>query len=189
MWFDMSPNLSSPWREFLNELDGVLTEPVELHCIGGFAIVAAYGLARSTNDLDYFSLVPCNRVHDLQGIAGEGSALARKHKVQVHHASVATVPESYEERLTEPFPGRFENLRLFVLDPYDIVLSKLSRNEERDRQDVEYLAKTQHLDHQVLRERYENELRPLLIGPVSRHDKTLEFWVEAYFGESPRSRL
>lgn len=177
----MPADLPSPWKEFLEELDGLLPEPIELHCIGGFAVVAAHGLPRSTNDLDYFSLEPYNRARDLQRIAGECSPLARKHKVHVHHAAVATVPESYEERLTELFPGRFKNLRLFVLDPYDIVLSKLSRNEERDRQDVDYLVKTQHLDANVLRERYEKELRTSLIGPPERHDRTLSFWLEAYF--------
>ena len=74
----MSPNLPSPWKEFLEKLDGLLPEPIELHCIGGFAVVAAYGLPRSTNDLDYFSLEPCNLGHTLHEIAGEGSALAHK---------------------------------------------------------------------------------------------------------------
>ncbi|MBZ5539836.1 MAG: hypothetical protein LAN61_04860 [Acidobacteriia bacterium] len=166
---------------FLEELDGLLSEPFEFHCIGGFAIVAAYGLPRSTNDLDYFSLVPYNRARDLQEIAGEGSPLARKYKVHVQHAAVASVPESYEERMKELFPERFKNMRLFVLDPYDLVLSKISRNGPRDREDVEYLAKTLHLDQEVLRERYAMELRPALTGSLDWHDKTLEFWVEAYF--------
>lgn len=177
----MSPDLVAPWKDFLKELDNLLDEPFELHCIGGFAVVAAYGLPRSTNDLDYFTLVPCNRAPDLERLAGEGSALARKYKVHVHHAGVASIPENYAERMTELFPGRFKNLRFFVLDPYDIVLSKLSRNVERDRQDVEYLAKTRRLDPRILRERYEKELRAILIGPVSRHDATLNFWLEAYF--------
>jgi hypothetical protein len=30
--------LPSPWKEFLAELDGILHEPLELHCIGGFDI-------------------------------------------------------------------------------------------------------------------------------------------------------
>ncbi len=179
----MSPDPPSPWKEFLGELDALLDEPIKLHCIGGFAVVAAYGLPRSTNDLDYYSLVPCNRVRDLERIAGEGSALARKYKVHVHHAAVATVPESYDKRMTELFPERFKHIRLFVLDPYDLVLSKISRNVERDRQDVEFLAKTKHLDAVILRERYEKELRPILIGPPSWHDATLEFWMEAYFAK------
>jgi hypothetical protein len=124
----------------LLELDALLDEPVELHCIGEFAIVAAYGLKRSTNDLDYFTLVAYNRLPDLEKLAGEGSRLASKYEVHVHHAGVAAPPENYQERMKELFPGRFKNIRLYVLDPYDLVLSKSSRNVERDREDVAFLA-------------------------------------------------
>jgi hypothetical protein len=129
-------------------------------------------------------LVPANRMRDLQEMAGEGSRLARKHKVHLHHAGVATRPESYQERMKGLLPGQFKNIRLFVLDPYDLVLSKLSRNIERDREDVKHLSRTLHLDPNVLRARYDAELKPYLIGPPGRHDATLEFWPEAYFGKS-----
>jgi Nucleotidyltransferase of unknown function (DUF6036) len=180
----MSRDFISPWAEFLQELDDLLDETIELHCIGGFAVVAAYGLPRSTNDLDYFLLVPVNRLSDLEQIAGEGSALARKHKVHVHHAAVATVPENYAERMKQLFPGHLKHILLSVLDPYDIVLSKLSRNVERDREDVQYLVKKSKLDAKILRERYEKELRVHLIGPPERHDATLDFWIEAYFSKT-----
>jgi Nucleotidyltransferase of unknown function (DUF6036) len=178
------PELREPWAAFLRELDGLLDEPVEFHCIGGFALVAAYGLPRSTNDLDYSSLTPCNRIKDIEQLAGEDSALARKHRVHAHYAGVACVPESYNERLTKLYPGgQFKNIRLYVLDPYDLVLSKISRNAARDREDVEYLARTQHLEPKTLRERYKTELRFALTGSPDYHDKTLEFWIEAYFSE------
>lgn len=180
----MSPDPPQPWKSFLRELDGLLNEPFQFHCIGGFAVVAAYSLSRSTNDLDYISLNPCDGIPELQRLAGEGSALAKKHNVFVHHVGVASVPENYDERLTELYAGRFKNILLFVLDPYDLVLSKLSRNAERDREDVKQLAKTQKLKPDVLRERYAKELRPILIGPVDRHDRTLEFWIEAYFSDA-----
>jgi hypothetical protein len=168
--------------KFLAELDGLLDEPIELHCIGGFAVVVGYGLLRATNDLDYTTLIPFNRINDLQRIAGEGSTLAKKHHVHVQRPAIEAMPEDYAERLTELFPGRFKNLRLFVPDPYDLVLSKLGRNIARDRQDVEYLAKSQHLDPEVARERYK-ELIPNLIGPQNRHDQTLAFWLEDYFAK------
>jgi Nucleotidyltransferase of unknown function (DUF6036) len=180
----MSLDLPQPWAAFLRELDGLLDEPSEFHCIDGFAVVVAYGLPRSTNDLDYVSLIPCNRIPDIQRLAGEGSPLARKHKVYVHQVGVACVPESYDERLTELYPGEFKNIRLYVLDPYDLALSKLSRNAERDREDVQYLARTQHLGPDILRERYATELRVALTGPLDYHDKTFEFWIEAYFPQS-----
>jgi len=91
------------------------------------------------------------------------------------------MPESYEDRLIELFAGRFKDIRLLVPAPYDLVLSKLTRNIERDRQDVEFLVKMRHLDPAVLKERYEKELRPSLIGAPDRHDNTLKFWIEAYF--------
>jgi hypothetical protein len=53
----MSPKLESPWKEFLEEFDSLLKKPVTFHCVR-FAVVAAYGLRRATNDLDYFTLEP-----------------------------------------------------------------------------------------------------------------------------------
>jgi hypothetical protein len=176
----MPTDIPAPWKGFLEKLDTLLEEPVRLDCIGGFAVVMGYGLPRATNDLDYRTLNPYNRVNDLQRIAGPASALAKEYGVYVQYTAVDSIPENYEDRLTELFPGHFKSLRLFIPDPYDLVLSKLSRNIERDRQDVEYLAKTQHLDPAVLRERYK-ELT--LIGPQARHDATLEFWLEAYFAK------
>ncbi len=177
----MSPDLPSPWKEFLDDLDFVLAEPFTLHCIGGFAAVVGYGLPRSTNDLDYRSLVPYNRILEFERVAGTGSILAQKHKVHVQRPGVESMPEDYEDRLTELSPGRFRNLRLFIPDPYDLALSKLSRNAGRDREDVAYLAKTCALDPRIFRERYTLELRPILIGDPRQHDQTLEFWIEAYF--------
>jgi uncharacterized nucleotidyltransferase DUF6036 len=187
MQFAMSPNLISPWREFLEELDSLLDETIELHCIGGFAVVSAYGLTRSTNDLDYVTLVPFNRVAALQELAGEGSPLARKHKVHIQHVGVATVPENYQERMRELYAGHFKNMRLFILDPYDLVLSKLSRNADRDREDTAYLAKTLNLNANILQQRYELEMKASLIGPPERHDNTLKFWIDAYFSNEDRT--
>jgi hypothetical protein len=184
MPYVMSPDLPSPWREFLGELDTLLDEPIQLHCVGGFAVVAGYGFSRVTNDIDYRALVPHNRIVDLQRIAGPDSDLARKHKVYLQYTGVDSIPENYEERLTELYAGRFKNIRLFVPDPYDLVLSKLSRNNGKDREDVQYLARTMHLDPIVLKERYENELKPNLIDPPSRDEETLKFWLEAYFANS-----
>ena len=47
-------------------------------------------------------------------------------------------------------------------DPYDYILSKVERNSSKDRDDADYLFRTQKLDSQTLRERYQQELRPYL---------------------------
>jgi hypothetical protein len=99
-----------------------------------------------------------------------------------HHAvTVATPPESYGERLVPMFPGAWAHLRLYALEAHDLALSKLERNFERDRDDVRQLARTGHLKPAILRERYYNELRPYLLAHQSRHDLTLQLWLEAYW--------
>lgn len=87
----MSRESASPWKEFLEELDSLLTESVKLHCVGGFAVVAAYGFPRSTNDLDYFSIEPYQCAAELENLAGQGTALARKHKLYLQRAGVASI--------------------------------------------------------------------------------------------------
>src|SRR5438552_16427628 len=99
------PELPSPWREFLLEVDDLLSEPIALHCLGGFVTTARYGLRRVTGDL-YFQ-----------------------------HVTVASLPDSYGDRLTELFPGQFRHLTLFALEPHDLALSKLARNSPVDRED------------------------------------------------------
>lgn len=178
----MSERLPSPWKEFLAELDDLLTEPLELHCIGGFVLTFFYGLPRTTGDIDYYTAIPANL--NLAEMAGEGSPLHRKHKVWLHRVAVANLPEDYETRLKEMASGQFRHLKLFVPDPYDCILSKLERASPKDRDDSDYLFRSQNLDAQVLRERYKNELRHSLIGNIDWHDKTLELWIEIF--EAPR---
>ena len=76
------------------------------------------------------------------------------------------------------FAKTFNHLRLFALDPYDLALSKIERNTQRDRDDVKHLARALPLDLNVLNDRYERELRPDLGNP-RREDLTLKLWIEA----------
>lgn len=177
----MSHDLPSPGREFLSEVDVQLAEAVVLHCHGGFVAALHYGLPRTTADLDYLEIAPRNAQDLIEKLGGQASLPTKKSGVYLQHFPLTSAPESYEERLTELFPGQFKYLRLFALDPYDLALSKLSRNTAVDREDVEYLARTIPLDPRVLRQRYQDELRPIMLGDLEVHDRTLEMWIEAYF--------
>jgi hypothetical protein len=150
-----------------------------MHRIGGFAVTLHYGLMRPTGDIDVFYVIPSTAMAWLAKTAGKGSELHRKHRVYVQVSAVATVPEDYASRLIEMFPGEFNNLRILVLDPYDLALSKLERNSEIDVEDVKHLARAAHFDFDLLADRYQRELRPFLKGPEARHDMTLKLWLEA----------
>jgi hypothetical protein len=181
----MPPERSStgpppPWDAFLEEVDARLSGPVELHCVGGFVLTTVYGVPRTTGDLDFTAAVPAHEAARLEELAGPGSRLAQKHKLYLRRVGVDGLPEAYQERLREVFPRRFRRLRLFALDPYDLALSKLTRNSAKDREDVNFLARTQALDPAVLRDRYQKELRPYLANQ-ERHDLTLQLWLEDFF--------
>jgi hypothetical protein len=154
---------------------------VTLHCLGGFVVAVRYGLARPTADLDYLEVIPSRHGPLLPGLAGPDSALARVHRLYLQHVTVASLPDRYDERLTPLWPGRFARLALLTLEPHDLALSKLARNSPIDREDVARLARAVPLDPALLRERYQRELRPIIIGDVARHDLTLALWLEAYF--------
>ena len=178
-----SPNPAAPdepWHSFLKDLDDQLTEETILHCMGGFAVVQAYGLARSTADIDVIAVLPYETTSQLVELAGTESALRVKHGIYLDVVTVASVPESYESRLSALYPGCWRHLRLFVLEAHDLALTKLERNFERDRGDVEHLARSGSLQASILQERYNEEMRPYVIGRVSWHDQTLQMWIEAF---------
>lgn len=51
-----------PWSAFLDELDQAISEPIELHCVGGFVVSLLYGLPRPTGDVDYVAAIPRYRI-------------------------------------------------------------------------------------------------------------------------------
>lgn len=171
-----SKGIPEPWRSFLRELDELANEETRLDCMGGFVVTQLYGSPRTTSDLDVMEVAPRGQLHRLEP-GRQGGPLHRKYKVYLDHVGVAKVPEDYEQRLTEMFAGIFRRLRLCALDPYDLALSKLERNIQRDRDDVKHLAHMVPLDLRVLQERYEKELRWQLGNP-EREDLTLRLWME-----------
>lgn len=169
--------LPDPWLSFLSELDDLLPESVRLHCIGGFVVRFFYGLMRMTGDIDYYASVP--RWINLDEIAGRGSLLEKKYKIYLQRVGVTNLPEDYEARLTEMFPGQFEKLHLFAPDPYDLILSKIERNSAKDREDATCLFQGLNLDTKILAERYDKELRAYL-GNEKRETETLKLWIAIF---------
>ncbi|HEY2462045.1 MAG TPA: DUF6036 family nucleotidyltransferase [Candidatus Acidoferrum sp.] len=166
-----------PWRSFLSDLDQAATRETRLDCMGGFVVTQQYGFSRTTADLDVLVIAPGEERERLVELGMQGGALHRKYKVYLDYVGVAKVPEDYESRLTEMYAGEYERLRICALDGYDLALSKLERNIQRDRDDVKHLARVVPFDLETLRERYEKELRWQL-GIPEREDLTLKLWIE-----------
>jgi hypothetical protein len=175
-----SERLAEPWFSFLSDIDRAATSEIMMDCIGGFAVSLHYGLGRATGDIDVINVAPPAAKKWLARAAGAGSALHRRHKVYLQIVTIAEVPLSYEDRLIPAFTGQFAQLRLFVLDPYDLVLSKMTRALDIDFEDAKALVRSMNLDLGVLERRYQEELRAYVIGAGARHDRTLKLWLEAF---------
>src|SRR5260370_11777084 len=176
--------IPEPWRSFLGELDQRATEETRMDCMGGFVVMVLYGSSRETSDLDVRVIPPQEQLTPRLEFGVQGGNLHKKYKVYLDYVGVAKVPENYEERLTEMFAGAFKHLRICALDPYDLALSKLERNIQRDRDDVKHLARSIPLDMEILKERYEKELRWQLGNP-EREELTLTLWIEMIEEDRP----
>ena len=140
-----------PWDSFLKELDAAVNSTLRLECIGGFVVTQLYGLNRPTADVDVIKLAPREAAETVMALGVRGGPLSKKHLIYVDRVAVAVVPENYEDRLVEMFPDAYQHLRLMDLDPYDLALSRLERNNQKDRDDVRFLARTVPFDLEVLR--------------------------------------
>ena len=169
-----------PWRSFFAEVDSSLSAKVQLHCCGGFVATQCYGVARTTNDVDFLGVVPYPS-GILTELAGKGSALHRRHKVYLEFVAVNTPPEDYEERLIPMFAGAWIHLELYALEAHDLALSKLERNFDKDRDDIKQLASAGHIKPNIINDRYYKEVRPNLLSRETEHDATLKMWLESYW--------
>ena len=169
----------SPWKEFLLALDAKMTEICTLPCFGGFAVTQEYGISRLTSDIDVLDVAPPRAVDFLIREGGLGSPLAIEHKVYLDIVGIANPPYEYESRLHPMYPGAFQHLRLMVMDPYDVALTKLKRDNDKDFQDVLHLAEKIPFDLELFEKRYIQELRDYTTGKAEDNDITFNRWMEA----------
>ena len=119
---------------------------------GGVRQCTAYRGARRI--LTTIAVVPQQAIVHLERIAGRDSALAKKHKVWLQFVGVADYPENYDSRLTT-LPLGLKKVTLRTFDPYDLMLSKLTRNSDKDMEDVRALAQKLNLKFDVLMRRFQ----------------------------------
>ena len=173
-------SVPEPWNGFLHEVNGALSTRVEVHCLGGFVLGVLWQLPRPTADVDVVAIMPAGSADELLRVAGDGSEISRRRGLHFQQVTVAECPAEYESRLTELAPGEYLNLRILAMDVHDVVLSKLGRNSPKDRADVEFLASRGFLRPEILRERFQEELRPYVLNE-DRTTLTLMLWLDEFF--------
>ena len=176
---------------FLQDIDILLGEerPIDkttLFLFGGAAAVIAYGSRRGTIDIDAY-LEDDGMRKKLAEWAGEASELARKHGIHIHGANTRLMlieDPDWKGRCLEIFKGGLKHMRIKALGKEDLILSKLSRYNDRDREDIKFLAENHEIDPKKLIAYYKSA-RPYYIGRLKTLDQTFNIILQEHFGHRP----
>lgn len=158
-------------REFLRELSGLVHKPVRL-CIGGsIALILPGYLSRPTQDLDVVDEVPAeirsqrDKIEDLQ----------RRYRIELAHFQQHYLPSRWEDRLH--YFDTFGPMRVYLVDLYDVFLSKLFSGREKDRDDLRALLG--NIDKEVLIRKLKDTTQSMLVAPGLR-EKAEKNWYILY---------
>lgn len=167
-------------RALLRAVDRHLTRAADIVIIGGGAAALGYGAVSTTSDLDTFTAVGEElRVAFAMAIAETGF------DVEVSPAfGIAELPYHYDTRLERPLP-ELVKLTVAVPERHDLVLSKVVRYVDHDRQQVVEIHAASPLSLDVLVGRYVAEMTHVL-GPPGRLRTNLLEMIEDLFGELRR---
>jgi hypothetical protein len=164
-------------RAFLEALDRHLDEPRRLVLIGGSAAALAYGVERTTRDIDTWS----EWVRDVAGAISKARAdtgLA----IPVEVAAVADAPYEFESRLERVNLPALGKLELLVPEKHDLVLMKIMRGYEHDLETAVNIHARHGLDFEILVTRYASEMGHV-IGDRRKLDLNFLALIERLYDE------
>jgi hypothetical protein len=168
-------------RRFLTSLDQHLSGTRSIILIGGAAASLAYGISRVTTDIDTIS-----DITDLE----EALHLARVDTgldVPFQSVGVYDAPYQYEDRLTRvDLP--FEALQILVPEKHDLVLMKVVRGQDNDREAIQQIADQVGLDKSTLVGRFKSEMSHVIGRPEILRLNFLSI-LEMLYGQAEADRI
>lgn len=161
-----------------------LNVEIELFAIGGTAMVLR-NIKESTKDIDFLTTANYDFLSNAFRLAGlkenDKSQLCNKWylndetRIDIfysEHIVGVTLPEDWKN-LSEHIRN-IGKLKLFILNWYDIIITKIARSEKRDIDDILKIIKTQNINFNKLKRRYYNLADTALISDYNLKFKHLE---------------
>ena len=137
---------------YLRQIDEQLGKKVTLVAVGGTAMTL-YGLKEATKDVDF-----CAQTREdwaaVHAAAKKAKSGFRLDLFREGHIYILQLPEDYASK-SGLVKEQFKNLEVKLLSPIDIILTKTSRLNERDVEDIRALISKKRVDKKKLIERYE----------------------------------
>jgi hypothetical protein len=140
--FDLRTSLANGMRELLSRLEDrvALTEPLQIYLAGGMA-VHLYTASRVTSDLDAeFAgriMIPTDLAVE---VAMEDGSTEVVYIDTNYNPTFALMHEDYQAD-SWPVNLGLEHIRVNVLSPVDLAVSKIARFAENDREDIAALVR------------------------------------------------
>lgn len=171
------------------DLDGLLNlladldEPLELFAIGGTAMVLK-GIKAATKDIDFLTDEKYERIKRMFNLAGMKEESPQK-MCNIWRLDKIRIDLFYDGFIMGiRFPDDWKKLsekikttgkvKLYILNWYDIIITKISRAEERDIEDIIEIIKSQKLDFGFLKKRYYSIAETSIISDFDYKFKHLE---------------
>ena len=169
-------------NNFLN-LIADTNEPLELFAIGGTAMLLK-NIKESTKDIDFLTTEKYEKVKKILSLAGlkEESPnkicnIWRLNKLRIdffYDGFIMGIPFPNDWKELSEKVAEIGKINLYILNWYDIIITKISRSEERDIKDIIDIIKSQKLDFKLLKERYYSIAETSLISDFDYKFKHLE---------------
>lgn len=139
--------------QLFRELGQHVRRPTRIDVGGSASLILAGLLSRGTEDVDVVNEVPLEirSQHDLV------NTLASRYRIRITHFQSHYLPTGWEQRVHSL--GVFDQLSVFMVDPYDVFVGKLFSSREKDLDDLRELAR--HLEKSRIEARVREGADPL----------------------------
>lgn len=149
-------------QSFLN-LIADLNEEIELFAIGGTAMILAK-IKETTKDIDFLTTTPYKKIKKLFELAGlkekSSSQLCNIWYLKDIRVDLffnefilgLNLPSDWKQISIEV--KTINKIKLYILNWYDIIISKIARSEHRDIEDIIKIIKSQKINFEKLKKRY-----------------------------------
>lgn len=144
---------------------------LDIYILGGAGALLAGYFSRYTHDIDYIDI-------DYKAWQGRYLDLLGT-QTDILEFSHTTVANSYKERAKIVFDG--DSLKVYVLSKEDIIVSKLCRYMEKDKNDVKILMESINKQELILRlEEVKNDIDNRIPKIKANFLKNMKVFIEEY---------
>lgn len=144
-------------RRFLEELGRGVRRDLTIYIAGSIALILPGYISRHTEDINVVGEVPPEIRNNHQLL----DSLEKRYGLHVGHVQTHYFPMRWQERAHSL--GIFDGMLVFLVDVYDVFLSKLFSARLKDRDDLRVL--TPQLDKDILAEKLKTDAASFLTAP------------------------